>query len=178
MKTRLIRRIVASFGGHRFVWFAVLASLILIIELLPSRSESEHPEDKVLIQNFEANRQYFDRLRVMAQKEASIFAVTNDVTVPEHLTDAEDARVQTYRMVLNAVCPDGELRISKAEQALSLTCTSVGVVTHNSQKGYLYSEEPPKSFDLYPNLDSFTKKGAGNGYRRIEGNWYLFYTGY
>ncbi len=113
----------------------------------------------------------------MAQHETSITLVSNDATLPEHLTDAETERAKRYRKLAESICPSGDLELSN-QRAISLTCTSAGVVTHNSQKGFMYSENSPAASELYSSLDQFSQKGVGNGYRWIGGKWYLFFTGY
>ncbi len=181
----LAGRIVGLLGRHRLRWSMVGLSFVLILAIVGSwggyvrdEDSAAHFEDKDLIQNFVSHRKDFERLHLMAQGETSIRRVTGNATTPEQLTSTENARAEEYRMLLRSIGPVAVLEISKDHKVISLTSTSVGLVTHNSQKGYLYSEEPPASSELYPSLDGFSKNETGNGYRHIEGKWYLFFTGY
>lgn len=132
--------------------------------------ETLHRSDKDLIDNFRVHRSEFDQLLRMIMEDKSLYRVDYDWTEPEHPESVgiTPARIDEYRGLMKKL---GILRGFSAYRERKYV--EFFSSFQGSAKGYLYTKQPPP--DLDASLDDVIQKGLSYGYRRIEGNWYLFY---
>ena len=177
--------------SHKLLFFGVVGSALVLIllvvlqrppllEWLLSLYESPHLSDAKLIDNFYRHRAEFERLHDMIIQDKGLFRVDNSRTLPEDLQSIHVSltRIREYRDLLGRLCIQGGINASEDRRYIEFIASFRGWATHNSEKGYAYTEEPVKAQDVVSNLDHFKEHEVGSGMRRIEGNWYLFYEGY
>lgn len=130
--------------------------------------------------NYYRNRADFEKLREMMIQDKGLIAVYNKRTWPEELQSihVSSARIKEYRKLLRKLGIQGGIEGSSDQRSIRFTSSDRGMVTHNSGKGYIYTEEPVEVKDIVTDLDHFKEHEHHWGLRRIEGNWYLFYEGY
>ncbi|MHB8844610.1 MAG: hypothetical protein ACYC7L_07635 [Nitrospirota bacterium] len=167
---------------------AVLVILILLVALLPARlfdrilclEERPHLSDSELIANFYQHRAEFERLRNMIVQDKGLLRVNNDRTLPEDAQsiNVPPSRIKEYRELLTKLDIRGGIEASSDRRYIGFIASLLGWATHNSEKGYAYTEELVKAQDIVDDLDHFKEHEVGSGMRRIEGDWYLFYEGY
>jgi hypothetical protein len=140
-----------------------------------------HKSDRALIETFQRNRAEFEHLREMIVADTPLQAVSAQQTWPEDPPGISASRIAEYRSLLKKLGIRKKIWISDDRKTIEMTCSSRGISSpyHNSQKGYAYYADPADlDMDVVDQLDSLTKKEAGLGLRRLEGNWYLFFVGY
>ncbi len=140
--------------------------------------EPAHESDRELIGTFQRHRARFEHLKQMMVQDEGLFTVTSDRTLPEDPSSVGIAttRIDEYRKVLKelGVC---HIAITRSRNSIRIARSCLGFVTHNSEKGYIWSAEPFEE-GVITELDSLSSRREGVGTRLIEDNWYLFFEGY
>lgn len=161
----------------------IAASLALSALLLTSGCSilgGTHRSDKDLIRNFELHREELEELVRMTIQDSKLRRVDDDWTDPENPADVGvgPARVAQYRaMMENAGITRGFAAYGEPGYVQFLASAN-GIVPSGSSKGYLHTTRTPEP--LVENLDAYAghdtrSSNSGAVYRRIEGDWYLFY---
>jgi hypothetical protein len=116
----------------------------------------------------------------MIKEDRVLMAVRVERTLPEDVKrlGISDDRISDYRTLLRPLQIEYGMAVSEDRHTIELTTSARGLITHGSEKGYLYMERASDNDHLLPELDTLSKSGVGSGLRRIEGNWYLFVDGY
>lgn len=170
------------------VIIALVVVLILLMGLSMYLAEPPHLSDAKLIANFREHRAEFEQLRAMIIQDKGLERVDNNRTLPEDLQGihVSSARIEEYRKLLIKLGIRGGIEASSDRRHISFISSYRGWVTHNSEKGYVYTEKPVEAEDIVEDLDQyivedldqFLEHQVGSGARRIEGNWYLYFEGY
>jgi hypothetical protein len=133
------------------IGFVLLVLLVLgyflVLVSAMAGSSQNHDSDEALIKRFHERREALEQLRGELSEEPDL----------------------EYRLM---IARDGSMKF---------TTSSGGNVQHSSEKGYAYLVTAPDS--LCRDLDEASKMmrpfpySGWTGYRHIEGNWYLYFTG-
>jgi hypothetical protein len=167
-------------GAGVVVVVAVTWPVVPALELLiGGLREPNHSSDGELIANFHRHRLEFERLREMIAQDVALIEVTADSTLPPdpQAVGVSSSRIADYRKLLDRLNISDGLDAATDRKTIRLTSSNQGFAGHNSRKGYVYTNEVGKQ-EVFPDLDRFSAKQVGGGIRHIEGNWYLFFTGY
>lgn len=169
-----------------WILFVVLVAAGLLWALNPKtvdalfgQEDPPHASDEELIANFRLHRAEFEHLRDMLVADKGLLRVADQRTLPEdpQSVGVPQSRIAEYRRLLKALGIRGGIAISEDRKTIEFNASFRGYVTHNSEKGYIYTTEPAQK-SLVPDLDVFLKSEVGAGRRRIEDSWYLFFEGY
>ena len=144
-----------------------------------------HPSDDSLIKNFQRHEADFDLLARMSREDSDLIRIAPDFTWtqksaawprPESELGFSRQRWDEYRSLFRKLDLESGNLNYQPDLVLFLASTK-GLVTGGSSKGYAYSvKEPPlmgQNLDNYSFKDS--KKDMNIGYRKLKGNWYLYY---
>jgi len=144
-------------------------------------SESPHPSDQKLESNFSKNEADFDLLIRMARADARVVRIASNFTWldtnaawprPQSELGFSNERWEEYRRLFGKLGLSGGI-LNYQPESVMLVASSKGLVTGGSSKGYSYSvKEPPH---LVASLENVSFKDSRIAYKRIKGNWYLFY---
>jgi hypothetical protein len=154
---------------------AVLVILIMWVCLYDSfRSlNSVAPTDQVLEANFKANQQKLDTL-------VEISRVDKLVRFPDGRRGSSKEQDQKVRDLVREIgLQDDILQETTlgSTTTIYLTSWSRGLMTNGSRKGYVYSDT--ELTPVVASLDDVNSwpKGSKVIYKKLEGNWYLFFMG-
>lgn len=143
--------------------------------------EPEHWTDQQLIENFNKYRSDFEDLCSIALSEKGSFTVRSDSVVLEKNT-LSDYRIDKYRKYIKTLQLNGGVSSSGLHKSATFVSTYGGWFSHQSDKGYVCVGDKNLideiNHNLYGSLDEMSIKLKGDGYRHIEGNWYLYFSGY
>ncbi len=144
-----------------------------------------HPTDSSLIANFEANEADFNRLVQMCEEDANMVRIA-----PEFLWRTDHAgwprpesewgitreRWDEYRKLFKKVDLDNGL-VNYQPDLIHMFASNKGLLTGGSSKGYAYSIKTPALIaDVLDNYEfQPPHKDIEVVYRRIKGNWYLYF---
>jgi hypothetical protein len=139
-----------------------------------------HQSDAEMIANFQEHRTEFELLRKMMVEDRGLRLVDNNKTLPEDLNSIHIplVRIRAYRRLLRDLTIRRGISATGDRRQILLKASSCGFVTHSSEKGYLYTDNPVEPKEIVNDLDHFKERTYNSGMRRIEGNWFLYYTGY
>lgn len=132
----------------------------------------EHLPDAVLIQNFHEHRTEFELLRSMLDHDEHIRRIDADWSDPANI--AED-KLKEYRHLFTIVGTPRGLYSTRNPTFIEFVASSKGWVASGSTKGHVYRLDKPE--DIKPSLDKYHTENTDYAtlYRRIEGNWYLYF---
>lgn len=158
--------------------FAFVAIIVVCASLFSFFSEpifvdQEHQADSELIQKFYQNRERFEEMRSMLERDSHIFRIDDNWSDPANLSD--EILIKYRSMFEQLGVPRGFYN-RRNPLRIELIASSQGWVSSGSMKGYEYRETKPES--LEKNLDKFhdgTITHWTESHRRIDGNWYLFF---
>jgi hypothetical protein len=138
-----------------------------------------HPSDADMIKKFYKHKAQFEELREMllADKDVRGVNLKRIVLVNENKNIPEE-RIMKYRTLLSKLDLNGGVGVSANRKNISFTSSLNGWATHNSEKGYMYTDIPIESTSIFSGLDTFKPHEIHSGVRLIEKNWYLYYDGY
>jgi hypothetical protein len=171
-----------------------LTALIVLAACLGTSScffpaEREHPKDSELIKNFQTHRAEFDELLEMFKADRSLGRVGPDFTRPANFferCEGPNARNGNEIEVSEERLADYRKRFSRLglpygiegycdKHRVHFYASGLGLSVTGSTKGYAYSDDPPQT--LVDDLDTYWSTDGHSfwAYRRIEGNWYLYF---
>jgi hypothetical protein len=142
--------------------------------VLPGLSALRPPSDSGMVRDFRAHTAQFDELVDMLQQDAGITRIgpvgdwQQDINSP----NTPPERVARYRVLMS------ELRIEaidRAYEGLRLYRASFGLAVSGWAKGYVYSASPGP-LTKGETADDAGDASAGEAWRPIEGDWYLWYS--
>lgn len=167
----------------------VFIGMVSLLGCEPFAFDKPHQSDKALILNFEDHAAQFVELVKMANEDKKVVRIARDFTWlednvnwprPEAQRGISEMRWDQYRRLFRELgITDGLARYDDPSGAvIHLTVFSMGLLDRGISKGYAYSE-----VDLSPVVDSLDKrpdelrgsKQDGVVYRKIRGNWYLYF---
>jgi len=169
------------------VWIVPLGAIItgsivlfaFIYSIGKAITGQPHQSDQQMIENFQSHQQEFEELRAMLLQDKAISIIGEDWTDPPDpiVVGVSKSRISEYRRIFKKINIAGGIRRYADDEGLELIASSQGYVVHGSSKSYVYSSEVPG--ELSQNLDNMSSANhpLGQGYRRIQGNWYLKFYG-
>ena len=134
-----------------------------------------HKSDEEMIHSFKTHQRQFKQLVSMIMHDKGLLRVDTDWTLPKDpgAMGVSQNRIGEYRRVMRELGISRGFSADGERKEIKFISTAEGDVTHGSSKGYLYTRISPGELDS--DLNEVIKKGDFYGYRRIEGDWYLFY---
>ena len=169
---------------HFTFWRISFLFLVLAINVLGAGSCSgdPHPQDKVLVQKFERNRPDFLRLAEMAREDSRMTRIAFDFTwldgdasfprSPDKQGITED-RWNLYKQLFKDLDLKGGLLQYPQNRIVYFIASNEGLTTGGSNKGYAFSQKELQP--LVEDLDGLSGRYDGPVYKRIDGDWYLYY---
>jgi len=160
--------------------FLVVASLVSCFAC----EEAPHSTDAELIARFQAHRTEFERLKDLLLDEPVVYSIgPSEVRAWSRDLATKPGTAQPrhplgeYRALLRKLGVSRVTRDMTATQPrVFFDVSSHGYVVHGSSKSYLYSTLVEER-SLERSLDAMTAARKGEGLRRIEGDWYLYFYG-
>ncbi len=164
---------------------AIILVLALFLAACNSPSESHHPSDEELLQNFQHHEPDFNKLITMANEDAKVIAITNDFTWldnnmswprPDSELGFSRERWDDYRKLFKELgLTSGINRREDIANVVFLVASAHGAVLRGTEKGYAYSPKEPHP--LVESLDRINVpvRNMVPIYKRLKGNWYLYY---
>lgn len=165
----------------------VVCSFALSIKLtVPSNAPSSVSADKVLEENFREHELAFNELIKMSQVDPKLIRIADDFTWldtnvswprPESELGFSQERWEQYRQAFRALGLKQGLMRQLDTDTIFLIADSTGAVTSGSSKGYAYSNKPLSP--LADSLDNLSPEllSQHTVYKRLSGDWYLFFQG-
>lgn len=154
--------------------------------VLACSSDSEHPSDAALEENFYAHEADLNLLAQMAIEDDGMTLITPTSTWHKDSTfgpesKAEygfsDERYEQYKQLFSRLGKNNGISNHQPNQML-VAISSNGTVTRISSKGYAYLPEKPA--ELRESLDKVVfedyRKSHNIAYKHLKGNWYLYYS--
>lgn len=180
----MISRYLSNYRKHLLITLGVIClftifGVILLLLIDRFHINPPHPSDEEMVANFSNHRTEFELLRQMIIRDKGLRGVDNKrVLLNVESKGIPQKRIEEYRALFRKLGLQGGVGASSDRTHISFISFFSGWVTHNSEKGYLYTEKAPESTRLVNNLDSFKAHESRSGLRQIENNWYLYYEGY
>ena len=172
----LTSHILLSVGG-----LAVVAAFCFVMFLSSPFSERPHPADQELQANFTKNEADFELLVRMAKEDSKVLRIAPDFTWldnnadwprPESELGFSTQRWKEYQSLFSRLgLPAGILNYQP--DVVMFLASTKGLVTGGSSKGYAYSLKEPSP--IVDSLENVSFKTSRIAYKRLKGNWYLFY---
>jgi hypothetical protein len=162
---------------------ASYAAVAALIVLLPATgiAPAHRNSDVSMIDNFRSHESEFERIVEMSGEDSKVVRIAPDFTWlegnaawprPSSMIGFDEARWNEYRRLFSQTgVREGIIRHGGR---ISFLYWLTGMVTGGQEKGYVYSTEPLSP--LFESLDHIPDVKSGDAvYRRIAGNWYLYY---
>ncbi|MGC4046021.1 MAG: hypothetical protein QM758_19695 [Armatimonas sp.] len=155
------------------IYLGCLGSLVYLARRSTQISQ-DPPSDEVMLAHFAKNRTNFETLQQMATKDGELRRVDYDWTDPDNPEEISISaeRIGLYReLCQKAGIPRG---FNHYTQDLGIEFIYWGkgsAISDDYTKGFLYTTKPPKPLHKTLNTHSMFE----NGFRHIEGNWYIYY---
>lgn len=140
-------------------------------------TEPQHWTDQQLIQYFNKYKPEFEHLTSLVLSEQAPFTIFNDRVVFNEKGSMSDDKIKKYRFYLNKLQLD-RIDSSGDQKNVVFVSTSDGWFSHNSTKGYFYTKDEHHIEETLSSSDNLNNKANGTFYRHINGDWYLYYSGY
>ena len=175
----------ASALGLAMCGLVILVVFVFQSSFSPS-FQSQAPADETLDTNFRARRQTFESLLEMSRTDRSVIRIASDFTwldtdsswprAPEKLGFSKERWDQYRGLFREAGVPEGILQDTEGGITYFI-CWTQGLMTNGSLKGYAYSEN--KLTPVVTSLDNSASwpKGKRVIFKKLDGNWYLFWMG-
>jgi hypothetical protein len=132
-----------------------------------------------LIAKFHEHKVEFERLRVLVIEDRGLTRVDEDWTDPADPTTigVSVERIAEYRSTFRKLALARGVSAGIDRREIELLASAQGWVAHGSRKSYVYTTSVPESLNDALDQYSSQERPVGSGYRRIEGNWYLYFYG-
>ena len=160
---------------------AIIAVPTLIFALMSFGESAPHPSDKSLGQTFFAHESDFNKLVEMCNADSHVVRIASDFTWldhnaawprPESELGFSRQRSDEYRSLFSKLGLTAGVLNYQPDSVMFLAST-LGLVTGGSSKGYAYSLKEPEV--IVDSLDNASFSKSRIAYKRLKGNWYLFY---
>lgn len=140
-------------------------------------STMSHPSDQVLEQRLRSHQSDFDNLVRMLEEDSDVVSITYKNAFMENRSTRQlpKDRLDEYRRLFKKLQLEGGIQRDRKGFILLMASTK-GMVIPNSGKTYVFSVREPAP--LVESLDEVIKNHAGDQppvYKKLFGNWYLFY---
>ncbi len=165
-------------------WLILGLSLASLSQSGCAQPTQVQPPDSQLEEIFSNNRKDFDLLVEMAETDAHVVRIDHDFTWLEN--DASWPRLESeigfathrwdeYRSLFKKLNLQRGLQRYPETGQIFLIASSKGLLTGGSNKGYVFSTETPGI--LRDSLDGDVREDLGKKpiFKRLEGNWYLYF---
>ena len=138
-------------------------------------SEQDHEPDDVMIKNFVEHRAQFEELRSMLVHDGSISRIDENWTDP---ADLQQNVVADYRRRFKELKIPRGVSVTLGGRRIVFIASAPGWVAAGSTKAYVYMEERPDEVET--DLDHYLvdRTRVVEAFRRIDGNWYLYFERY
>jgi hypothetical protein len=167
---------------YRFLWILITLWGIVTLALgVTGYGVAHPPPDAELIERFQGHEKAFERLAAMWREDAtnpSLFL--GAVEAQEEQNSQADQqqipseRLEEYRSLARQI---GVKSLSRSEsmglEAMLFVSQELELMGCLIEKGYAYVPEEPAP--LVESLDEVPPQAKTPVYRRVRGNWYLFY---
>lgn len=149
----------------------------LVFFLIQKSFDQPHRSDAAMIENFQARKAVFERIRTMILADKGLERVDDTWTRPSDpaTIGVPPARIEEYRALF------AEIRTSRgieaydpARNSFFLIGSAQGTTVHGSMKSYAWFASAPSP--IVADLEQFAAtapRRSGPAYRPLEGNWYL-----
>jgi hypothetical protein len=138
--------------------------------------EQKHWTDRQLIDHFRKNQQAFEHLCSKAISKTP-FTVTASSVFLGKKTNVSEAEVEEFRNTLRKLNIGG-IALAEGANRVAMVSTTRGWFSHESEKGYVCTKGDERPGVLVGSLDGISHTESTTLYVHIEGNWYLYYSGY
>lgn len=143
--------------------------------------------DKKLIENFYQHQSTFEQIVKMANEDSEVEIIYddyvslkgNEIWKNDNQKGFSTKRWNEYKELFNQLGGRYIHRLSKKGDILEIGAADIAV-KHIEEpesivisKGYVYTEKEPSR--LVDTLDKFGFEDSGIFYKKIEGNWYLYF---
>lgn len=144
-------------------------------------NRSPHYSDETLTEVFQKNKTDFDLLARMAQEDANMIRIADDFTWtkdsaafprPESEMGITKERWDDYKKLFVKLGLKAGI-LNYQPEKIYFTSTTEGLLTGGSSKGFAFMIENTEI--VFNSLDNFEFKSSGYAYKKLEGNWYLYY---
>ena len=162
---------------------AVISSAAILMALLVwiIRIGMAPPSDQRLLSNFDKHEAAFNKLIEMLKTDRDLIRVDENWTEPKHpeTVGVSPARIANYRQMLRGARVPRGFQAETFVYEVDFFYWMIGsAISSDTIKGYAYITRPP--MEVLNSLDGFrpNPKDADDTikmYRRIRGNWYLFF---
>lgn len=143
--------------------------------------------DKKLIDYFYQHQSNFEKITKMANEDSNVKSIYEDYVLLEGYNNWKDdsqkgfstKRWNEYKELFTQL-GEGLHYVSKEGDILKIDSASIAVKNLDGlesiviSKGYAYSLKEPSR--LVDSLDEFGFETSGTYYKKIEGNWYLYFN--
>ena len=180
-----MRSLLKAFAlGTVTVGLVILVIFFLFRAQFSASLQSTAPTDERLDTNFRAHRTALESLLQMSRTDRTVVRIANDFTWldtdsswprPEDRWGISAARWDQYRQLFREAGLQSGILQDNEGGITYFMYWSRGLMTNGSTKGYAYSEN-----DLTPivsSLDDYESwpKGKRIIFKKLDGNWYLFW---
>jgi hypothetical protein len=154
-----------------------LFSILVAVAFFVGSRVAPHPSDREMEQRLIAHEAEFNRLIDMLFEDKEIAIIDYDYVFPEQGSSItiSNERLREYRSLFRKIGLDvGAARDNP--NTIRLVASRKGLFLPRSEKSYVYSKIEPTP--LVDSLDEIAKENSGKHspvYRRLKGNWYLYY---
>jgi hypothetical protein len=136
-----------------------------------------HPSDEVLEQQLKSREKEFTRLATMLNEDLNVVRLSDeDVFLNDNSKPApSQERLAEYRHLFRELKLEKGIHRDNANQ-VRLIASSKGLLVASSEKSFMYSSENPSP--LVDSIDAIVSKAHANQdpvYKRLGGNWYIYY---
>ena len=164
----IAKALTAGLGSALLV---IVVVYVVLSELKPRGGPA--PTDQTLEANFREHKQALESLVEMSRVDRNRI-----VRTPEAQPAFSKEQNQQYRDLILKAGINGDIRTESRPDGTSTTylpCWNRSLMTNGSFKGYVYSET--ELTPLVQSLDDVNSwpKGSKAVFKKLEGNWYLFF---
>src|SRR6266404_6143785 len=178
-----MRHSVGAHGSGKLgdVMTAVILIMVLFLTGCNSPSESHHPSDKQLLQNFQQHEADFNRLLRMASDDVKAVRISKDFTWldnnmswprPDSELGFSRERWDDYRKLFKELgLTAGITRREDIANVVFFVASDEGAALRGTEKGYAYSPQEPHP--LVESLDRIEvpMRNMVPVYKRLKGAW-------
>lgn len=160
----------------RAVWVAIaLWGLGTFAIAVTGLGFAHPPSDFELVERFEREQEAFDRLAAMWSEDARAHAASPSAASGSGV-DLSETRQEEYRQVARKLSLDfGTFRLRDPQiKGIMIGNGELELMGCQVVKGYAYAEREPAP--LVESLDDISEKAWGLTFKRLKGNWYLYYS--
>lgn len=149
----------------------------LLLLLLLTGCQAQHPNDEALLQRFRTHRQEFEQLLHMYQVDKGLGRVAPGFTRPANPAEVgvTKERIDEYRRLFIVLGLSAGIEGYGERDTVFFYASTQGLSVSGSSKGFAYLTKPPAL--MVDQLDGYRSPDGRSfsAFRHIEGNWYLHF---